>query len=87
MEFTFSQADNAYTTPAMKLSGDMFLTLTLPTNGRLAIRKLNDKGRWPVVLMSKPADRYEIRIYGQTKNQTIKIQTTHRPSTAELDAI
>lgn len=88
MDFTYDATDNAYTTQPILLTGDAFLTLSLPERGRLAIRKSNTGERpWPIVLMSPKNKDYQIRIYGQTRGKYIKIQTTHAPTSATLDPL
>lgn len=89
LEFQYSEAFNAYRSDIIPLTGDCYLTVTLPSRGRLAIRKANSiSGPWPVVLMSPhTGPDFEIRIYGETYGKYIRIETTHQPIKAEITPI
>lgn len=85
MTFQFDSKDNAWTAPDITLTGDAVLKLSLPSNGRLAIRKSNTGERFPIVLMSPwTGPDFYVRIHGETKGKIIRIQTTEMPVKAVL---
>ena len=65
------------------LSGDIWLDITLPSKGRLVIKKSETKeGPWPMSLISPwTGPDFKIRVYGETKGRYIRLYLTQKPKT------
>ena len=87
--FSFDEEANSWRSGDIRLTGDCYLSVTLPERGRLAIRKFNSTDApKPVVLMSPhTGPDFEIRIYGESAGKYIRIETTAQPTKAELTPI
>ena len=86
MNFNFDTKANAWSSGVTQLTGNTILELTLPKQGRIVVRKSNTGGRpWPIVLASPyTGPDFQVYIHGQAKGKYIIIETTAKPSNANL---
>lgn len=76
---------NGWVSETLCLSGDSWLEITLPSKGRVVIKKSESSdGPFPKALISKwGGPDFRIRIYGTTEDRYIKIITTETPNTIQ----
>ena len=85
MTFTRDDNANSYSSGPIQLTGDAYLCVTLPTKGRIVIRKSNTgRAPWPIVLASPIEQDFQIHLYGKTKYKHIIVEATHNPIKATL---
>lgn len=85
----WSAKDNAWVSDTLCLTGDCWLEVTLPSKGRLVIKKSESAdGPFPKALISNwTGNDFRIRMYGTTKNRYIKVCLTTTPTTIQLASI
>lgn len=85
----WSDAENAWVSDTLCLTGDSWLEITLPTKGRLVIKKAEKKdGPYPKALVSNWSGKdFRIRMYGTTENRYVKICLTTTPTIIQISSI
>ena len=80
---------NAWVSDTLTLTGDSWLEITLPTKGRLVIKKAEQaQGPFPKALITRWAGPdFRIRLYGSTEARYIQIHLTVTPSAIHLAPI
>ena len=82
---SYSEKENGWVSDIVKLTGDAWLEVELPSKGRLVIKKAETiDGPWPKALITPwTGPKFRIRIYGSTPARYIKIITTETPNTIQ----
>ena len=81
IEFTYSEADNAWVSDKITLDGDIVLKVQLTTKGKIVIKKQNGAGApSPKVFISEEEKEFRITLRGHGENMIIQIFTSEEPS-------
>lgn len=85
----WDESANAWVSDTICLTGDAWLETTLPSKGRLVIKKSESAdGPWPKALISSwTGPDFRIRIEGTTENRYIKVYLTVAPNTIKMTNI
>lgn len=78
----WSEEANAWVSEILELTGDTYLEVSLPTKGRLVIKKSESiDGPFPKALITPWAGpEFRIRLYGTTEQRFIKVAITETPN-------
>lgn len=85
----WSEDANAWVSEVLCMTGDCWLEVKLPDNGRLVIKKAESaEGPWPKALISSwSGPEFRIRVYGTTEGRYIQICLTDTPTTIQFSNI
>lgn len=84
LTWAYSEADTAWVTEALTLTGDTYLTIELKESGRVVIKRKDAKGRWPKIFISNnDGAAFRLRLSGENKDREIKLYTSTEPKTIE----
>ena len=85
----YSEDANGWVSDIVELTGDAYLEVELPSQGRIVIKKAEQiDGPFPKALISHWAGpKFRIKLYGCTSARYIKIITTDTPISIQLDNI
>ena len=85
----WSDDANAWVSDTLCLTGDCWLEVTLPSKGRLVIKKSeSEDGPWPKAFISKwGGGDFRIRMYGTTEKRYVKVYLTTTPTIIQLASI
>lgn len=80
---------NAWVSDAIELTGDCYLMVTLPSKGRLVIKKAEHiDGPWPKALITKwTGPSFKVNLYGSTESRYIKVYLTETPTTIQMTKV
>lgn len=86
MEFRYDEKENGWSSDIVTLTGETFLSLRLPSLGRVCLRKSNtDNGPWPIILMTPwTGPDFRVRLFGQARGKRVKILCTDKPQSCEI---
>lgn len=78
----WSEEANAWVSEILELTGDTYLEVSLPTKGRLVIKKSESiDGPYPKALITPwTGPEFRIRLYGTTEQRYIKVAITETPN-------
>lgn len=78
----WSEEANAWVSEILELTGDTYLEVSLPTKGRLVIKKSESiDGPYPKALITPwVGPEFRIRLYGTTEQRYIKVAITETPN-------
>jgi len=78
----WSEEANAWVSEILELTGDTYLEVSLPTKGRLVIKKSESiDGPYPKALITPwTGPEFRIRLYGTTERRYIKVAITETPN-------
>lgn len=78
----WSDEANAWVSEILELTGDTYLEVSLPTKGRLVIKKSESiDGPYPKALITPwTGPEFRIRLYGTTERRYIKVAITETPN-------
>ena len=82
----YSEEANGWVSDIVELTGDAYLEVELPSQGRIVIKKAEKiGGPYPKALISPwGGPKFRIRLYGCTSARYIKIITTDTPKSIQL---
>ena len=78
----WSEEANAWVSEILEITGDTYLEVSLPTKGRLVIKKSESiDGPYPKALITPwTGPEFRIRLYGTTEQRYIKVAITETPN-------
>ena len=81
IEFTYSEADNAWVSGKITLDGDIVLKVQLTTKGKIVIKKQNGEGApAPKVFIREDDTEFRITLRGHGEEKIIQVFASEEPS-------